>query len=63
MATNTRNARASAVDLFLPWGRVSPAPDGNIGSLGDREHIALSYELWRPSSTSILSFVFFDVFI
>lgn len=44
MAVDTFNKRASAVNLFLPFGRVGPNPDGsNLGTATEREQAANAY--------------------
>jgi len=45
MAVDSRNKRAACLNVCLPFGRVHPAPDGNLTTAADREHIALSYPL------------------
>jgi hypothetical protein len=42
MAVDTRNKRASAINLMLPWRGQLPAPDGTIDEL-DRAHVAFLY--------------------
>ena len=43
MALSTRNKRASAILVGLPFGRVYPHPDASITSLADRQQMCLSY--------------------
>ena len=42
MAVDTRSKRQSACGVTLPWLRT-PAPDGSLAAVGDRQHIAWSY--------------------
>jgi hypothetical protein len=42
MAIDTRNKRASAMNLMCPWRGAMPAPDGAIGD-GDRATSVLLY--------------------
>lgn len=43
MAIDTRNKRASAIALRLPFGRVRPMPDGSLASAPDRRQLGASY--------------------
>lgn len=42
MALDTRDKRASAVHVSLPWRGVLPAPDGSVGG-ADRQQSAFLY--------------------
>ena len=42
MAIDTRNKRASAIAILLPWRWMLPAPDGTITS-SDRQQVAGIY--------------------
>lgn len=42
MPIDTRDKRASAVHVSLPWRGMLPAPDGAINQ-GDRQHAAFMY--------------------
>lgn len=42
MAIDTRNKRASAINVGLPWRCSFPMPDGSI-SQADRKHVSLLY--------------------
>lgn len=43
MAVDTRNKRASAIAIGLPFGRSFPLADGSLADAGDRQHIAYCY--------------------
>lgn len=43
MAIDTRDKRASAVGVGLPWRRVGPVPDGSLASAADRRQLAGCY--------------------
>lgn len=42
MAIDTRDKRASTVNLLLPFGRVAPVPDGTLDA-GDRQQVSGLY--------------------
>lgn len=42
MAIDTRNKRASAIGIGLPWRAAYPLADGTIDQ-ADRQHVALLY--------------------
>jgi hypothetical protein len=42
MAVDTRNKRASAINLMLPWRGQLPAPDGSI-DISDRAQLVYLY--------------------
>lgn len=42
MAIDTRDKRASAIGVALPWRSLLPAPDGVLDQ-GDRQQVALHY--------------------
>jgi hypothetical protein len=42
MPVESRNARASAMMVGLPWRALSPAPDGALDP-GDQQHMAFLY--------------------
>ena len=42
MAVDTRNKRASAISIGLPWRGLLPEPDGTIDQ-ADRQQVALVY--------------------
>lgn len=42
MAIDTRNKRASVLNVFLPR-RVYPNPDGSLANANDRTHMIMRY--------------------
>lgn len=40
---DSRDKRASALGVGLEWFRVRPNPSGNISSVADKQHMAVSY--------------------
>jgi hypothetical protein len=43
MAIDTRNKRASAVNVALPFGRVAPDPDASLAVAPDRQQMGYVY--------------------
>lgn len=42
MAIDTRDKRASAIEVGLPWRGLLPVPDGGLNQ-GDRQQVAFMY--------------------
>lgn len=45
MAIDTRNKRASCINIGLPFGRVNPSPDGSLNTVSDRAQMTMSYAI------------------
>lgn len=43
MALDTRDKRASMINVALPFGRVFPNPDGSLNIVSDRQQISMLY--------------------
>lgn len=43
MAIDTRNKRASVININRPSGRVFPHPDGSLANKNDRIHVGTLY--------------------
>lgn len=52
MALDTRNRRASAIAVGLPF-RAWLAPDGSLGIKADREHLVYLYRLTADPSSGL----------
>jgi hypothetical protein len=43
VALDSRNKRASAINVGMPWRMILPIPDGNVANEADRKHTAYQY--------------------
>ena len=48
---DSRNKRASAIGLDIPWTGVYPDPDGSLSNANDRQHMAYKYSGTLGAST------------
>jgi len=55
--TTTRDKRASAVGILLPWGRITPTPDAAAEDNRDRAHLAALYRGALPAATAELEII------
>lgn len=55
MAIDSRDKRASAICVGLPW-RVYPNPDGSLAAQADRQHMGLAYRGILASALTIVNY-------
>lgn len=52
MAINSRNRRAASTQFMLPFVVAPPKPDGSLGNVYDRMHMAHMYPVGIPPVSS-----------
>lgn len=57
MAVDTRDKRASALKVAMPWRSMLPLPDGAALNQGDRQHVAFLYRGIAASAVTVATLV------